>query len=100
MERVVYKYEIPIDDAWHGLALPESAQILHAACQHPYAVAVWAQVDPAEQDTRVHRLRIFGTGQPIPSGAQWIATTLAGPLVWHLYEFTGDADPIINAKGD
>jgi hypothetical protein len=36
-------------------------------------------------------VQAFGTGQPIPDGAVWLASCLDGPLVWHVYEVTPDA---------
>jgi hypothetical protein len=81
---VIYRYEVPVDDRWHPLQF--SGPVLHVACRNPYAVELWALHTDEPKPTR--SFRIYGTGQPLPDGLEYIGTALApgGQLVWHLFE--------------
>lgn len=87
MSRAVYKYEIPVDDQWRDIPTPLPARIVHVACTTTgYGVVyVWAEVTPGSADTATRKMRVFGTGQPIPDGAVYVGTAPAGPFVWHVY---------------
>lgn len=85
MTRAVYKYEIPVDDQWHGSTMPLPAQIVHAASQSRGVVCLWAEVAPDSTESAVRAFRVFGTGQPIPEGAVYVGSALDGPYVWHVY---------------
>ena len=84
MSRTIYRYEIPVDDQWHAIAL--TGDVLHVDCRSIYVVELWA----IHVDGPTHRrsFRAYGTGQPIPDGATHVGTTIApgGHLVWHLME--------------
>jgi hypothetical protein len=84
MNRRVLKHSVPVDDQWHEIP---NHQVLHVACQtSPGSVEVWV-IDYGYPDAPTMRVRIFGTGQPLPDRADWVATTLTadGALVWHLF---------------
>lgn len=97
--RVVYRYEVPVDDEWHDLELCGPLPPKLVASRYPDTVELWVEGRP---DTPVPaRLRVFGTGQPIPHGAthqgsclnetsevltrKGIGRVTRGQLVWHLY---------------
>lgn len=95
----VYRYEIPVDDEWHELKIGE---ILHVAARTPHFVEIWTLA--VEVPLTTVELRVFGTGQPLPSGyggapLRYLGTALptyAPELVWHLFRRmagTGEPDP-------
>ena len=83
--REVWKVSLPMDDQWHEYAM---GRIVHVDCQHPAlgdTVEVWFENEPPT----TRRLRVFGTGHPIPDGAEHVGSTARmanGRLVWHVYE--------------
>lgn len=87
MSTAIHRYEVPVDDRGHGIAL--RGRILHVGCRKPEVVEFWAfDDDGAEEDWP--SFQVFGTGQPLPAGWRWVGTAVApgGALVWHLCEFT------------
>lgn len=80
----IYRYEIPVDDAWHPVELPDA--ILHVASRRAEVVEVWALDTGAP--IAVRHFRVFGTGHPLPDEQlRHVGTALApGGLVWHLME--------------
>lgn len=84
MADAIYRYEVPVDDRWHPLQL--TGPIVHVDCRNPRFVEVWAIHTDSPPVTR--SFRVYGTGHPLPSGAQYVGTALApgGQLVWHLIE--------------
>ena len=76
--------EVPGDHRWHPLQL--SGRILHVACRSVHVVEVWALHTDELAETR--SFRVYGTGQPLPPGIEYVGTALApvGQLVWHLME--------------
>jgi hypothetical protein len=85
MTRVVYKYEVPVDDEWHEIRTPGTATFLHVGNQGGHGVQLWAEVAKVNLGVAVRKVRVFGTGQNIPDGAIYVGTTMAGPFVWHVY---------------
>jgi len=95
----VFRYEVPVDEAWHAYDL--NGPVLHVGCRKVDVVEFWAEVHGGVLPV-VRRLRVYGTGQPVPSGAAYRGTALTPPflsgsaahgiqvaygtLVWHLYE--------------
>ena len=90
MSSRVLRYEVPVDDQWHEINLPEKGQLLHVAvARSPSVMEFWTIQD--EEDTTVPRhFRVFGTGQPIDGAYCGTAVVLLTgeytPLVWHLFE--------------
>lgn len=93
MNRAVWKYDIPIDQAANTLgyfaSIPTGAQFLHCAIQYrENTITTWFEVNPdAPEETRC--FRVFGTGHTIDQrGLYYRGTTLHfnGTLVLHLYE--------------
>lgn len=86
----VWRFDVPVDDRSHDVPVPVGARLVHAGCQTPDVVAVWAEVDPrAPREART--FQVFATGQPITPGFRYVGTALAlgGRLVWHLCERDG-----------
>lgn len=89
-ERKMYRYAIPVDDVPVTFAL--TGDPVAVAPNGEALVEFWAEYDQDAGHTD-RSFQVFGTGQPLPEGAQWIGTcsrTALG-LVWHLYEVTPDA---------
>lgn len=101
----ILRWEVPVDDQDH--VLEADGPVLHVAGHRDFAdrVELWTLSVSDEAfwaapiGTRVHApppgppraLRVFGTGQAIPPGYEWLGSTertLHG-LVWHLFERTG-----------
>lgn len=93
MSQTVYKYPFDVDDEI-AVVLPDRASVLHIDLDPAFPagsghLAVWALVDPGEQPVVPMRLRVAGTGHPVPNGigaAGWRATVIDGPFVWHVFE--------------
>ena len=86
--RMMYRYEVPIDDQPHVIPLTHSP-VAVAAVQSWFAVEFWCEhTEGAPPSSRT--FQVFGTGHPLPPGAKWRATCPRTPegLVWHLYEVT------------
>lgn len=80
--RRVWKYEVPVDD--HDHLIPFWP--VHVAAKDNATLTAWCEVETAEGEApTLEPFRVFGTGQPIPSGAAHHGTVLVGPFVWHLY---------------
>lgn len=82
--RYVYRYEI--QGSGDLVSLPEGAEILHFAVRS-HELMFWALVDPSKP-TEVRRFHVIGTGHPIPGDfkCEHVASTVAEPFVWHLFE--------------
>lgn len=82
--KTIYKYPIEITDE-QVIEMPLGANILNVQIQND-TVNIWAMVDPKEYAVPV-KLRIFGTGNPVPSGLvlRYIGTVQAAGFVWHIF---------------
>lgn len=96
--RTIWKFPLEFTTTQAGVRcevdMPRGAAIVHFAFEYrgpldqgPRAgvPTVWAQVDDREPRER-HTFEIFGTGHPLPDGAQHVATWDAEPFVWHLFD--------------
>jgi hypothetical protein len=84
-DRRMFRHEVPVDDGNHELGV-SGEPVAAAATGGGVAVEFWAE--HVEGHAPLRYFRVFGTGQPLPRNARWVATcprTGAG-LVWHLYE--------------
>lgn len=82
--RRVLRWEVPVDDVWHEIG---GGQVVHVASRQGLAIVeVWTLRDGSGTPFPGTEVRVFGTGHPLPDdvGAH-LGTTLAGPLVWHLF---------------
>jgi hypothetical protein len=82
---VIYRYEVPVDDGAHPIALP--GRIVHVGCRDPRVVEFWALHSAVPARERF--FTVVGTGHPVPEGfTTHIGTAVApgGQLVWHLLE--------------
>jgi hypothetical protein len=89
VRRSVYKYEVRAAGGFDAVEMPPASAIVEVAVQN-HRVFVWALVIPSEE--KVDRnLGFFGTGQPIPGGAEYIGSG-HDPfgLVWHVFEGFSD----------
>lgn len=88
--KIVHRHRIGICDYNVPITCCGSAKVIHVGLKHGEAdsVQLWVeQAEPALELTE-RRFRVFGTGQPIPEGYHHKGTVVAGPFVWHLYEFS------------
>lgn len=84
-ESRVYRYEVPVDDAWHEITL--GGPILHVASRDPAMVEFWATHHEGEFNWSAS-FRVFGTGQLLDDDhGKHIGTAIAAgsALVWHLF---------------
>lgn len=95
--RQMFRYEVPVTD--EPVRHLVTGEVRKVATQQQIpgmfpVVEFWAEnIDPAPDGTLPQRtFQIFGTGHPLPDGAEWRVTTDRDKvgLVWHLYELTGD----------
>lgn len=63
-ERAIHRYHVDVNDEWQVLAF--TGDIVHVAARSPHYVEIWAFVNDHAKVAR--ELRVFGTGQPIPTG--------------------------------
>jgi hypothetical protein len=85
VNRAIFRYEVPVDDEWHGVDL--SGEVLHVDSRHPQVVEFWALHSGGPTVRRW--FRVFGTGHPLPEGRlhhRGTAVAPGGHLVWHLVE--------------
>lgn len=83
--RRMLKYQIPVDDQWHEHAAGADG-FAHVGHQAEGFVTLWS-VDLENSGVRTVWLRVFGTGQEIPSNGQYVGTALEPHgLVWHLFK--------------
>lgn len=94
----VLKWPVPLDDAWHHIAVDPGQVKACAAGRDPGhggygdpTVFFWADERPRHKpdgydgrDTSAAWFRVFGTGHPIPPRAFHVATCQDGVFVWHL----------------
>ena len=97
MPLTVWKYEIPMIDAF-SLTMPEDAQILTVQVQAaPNGVMMWALVNPQSPPVQ-RRFRLAGTGHPIDEDSphlRFLGTFQLdrGTLVFHVFELlTGTSE--------
>lgn len=87
--KTIWKFTTEIEDR-PRLMLPAGARILSCALDRVdnlYAryFNLWAEVDnSAPREER--RLRVIGTGHPLPNVGQFVGTIQDPPFVWHIYE--------------
>lgn len=83
--RSVWRYEVPIDDQAHALALT-GVPLCVASGATIRDVEFWAEHTEGAPETK-RWFQVFGTGHLVPSGAVYCGTVprIAG-LVFHLYE--------------
>jgi hypothetical protein len=99
MTRRMLRYQLSVDDQPHTIELKAGASVFIAAHSQsgPAYVDFWAEGELDEHATagpvEPRTFQVFGTGQPLPDGAVWRATTARSPegLVWHLMELPGGA---------
>lgn len=98
----ILRWEVAVDDEDHVLEVDGPVLRVAGHRDHPGRVEVWtlsasdetfwaAPLGTREHARRPPRfLRVFGTGQPIPSGYEWLGSTerTRDGLVWHLFERT------------
>lgn len=76
--KVIYKYELPIDDDWHEVP---NGHVTMVAMQGGY-VHIWVEQNPLEQ--RVTEYRVFGTGHSLEDVGYVVGSVLDGPFAWHV----------------
>jgi len=83
--KTIWKFEVEITDE-PRVQIPSGAQILHVEPASAGSLNIWALVDTS-QPTEWRRLRIVGTGHPIPDADELdhVGTVSAAPFVWHLF---------------
>lgn len=93
MPRFMGRFVVPVDDKPHGIVLtigndPTRAETV---VNNIAMVEFWAEMNTSHA-ARVRHFQVFGTGQPLPHDAQYIATCPRHPssVVWHLYEVFPD----------
>lgn len=83
MEKVVYKYTLPLgrSEIW----LPPEAEIVHVHEQHGQ-ICMWV-LESTGPSTAVRIFEVKGTGTVFDSeGLAYIGTVHSDPFVWHIFE--------------
>ncbi|MEU6709977.1 hypothetical protein ABZ897_00745 [Nonomuraea sp. NPDC046802] len=92
MARRMLRYQVVVNDRPQTFRLGGTPVHVEGArvgvgpdTQH--VVWFWAEGAP-DFDEIEYTFQVFGTGHPLPEGAQWWGTTARTPegLVWHLYQ--------------
>jgi len=81
--RRVFKYELAVQEEFYA---PQGARFLHFDHQGE-TPCVWLEVDGDEEELKLFQFSIVGTGWDVPDGAEYLATSLVGAFVWHLYTY-------------
>ena len=98
--RAIYKYPIPFGGE-ATVQIPASAELLKFGVQGINAngtsnLCVWAIVDTTDTETQALKIRIHGTGQPLPDNTvfylgngdleyQYYDTIFDREFVWHIF---------------
>lgn len=89
MDHRIYKYEFEVAETVE-IPTHRVVNILSFGKQNPKPgiLTVWAIVKTgSEPDSGLIKLRIYGTGQPLPRSMTGFITTIQdGPMVWHLFK--------------
>ena len=85
----IFKYPLEVTDT-QKLALPAHSEILTVQNQNEQ-ICIWAFVNEEYPQTDVRKIRIIGTGNPVPKEDtffKYIGTVqmMEGKLVWHVFE--------------
>lgn len=93
--RTIWKFPLAFTSEHTAtVQMPRGAAIVHFAFEYRGPLdasprtgipTLWAEVDDQEAP-EPRPFRVFGTGHPLPDGAQHVATWDAEPFVWHLYD--------------
>lgn len=83
MERCVFKYPIPRNRPKFSVMLPVGYKFLRVNFQDEQLM-MWCEVNKDKKAEQAN-FQCFGTGHPIPPGAEWLTTFDDGPFVFHLY---------------
>ena len=82
--RTVWKFQARVSDLV-SIAMPLGAEILHVAGDGPDRLVFWALVNTtAPADMR--SFHVVGTGNWCPMVGPHVATVVAPPFVWHIFE--------------
>ena len=89
----VWKYEL--NKQSNGLEMPVGSRILNVGLQLG-RICLWAQVPRLQRLMELRSVHLLGTGMQWASSEDivYIGTIITGPptnLVWHAYEYTGEA---------
>ena len=79
----IFKYSIPISKTKFSILLPYEYKVLRVGFQAEQ-LFMWAEFSDGAQNVQ-YDFQVFGTGQDIKPGAEYVATYELGPLVMHLY---------------
>lgn len=80
--KTVWKFEGQVGSP---ILLPEGRVIMvQQEGMRPDLFMVWVEVFPSP-DMAMRSHQVFGTGHDIPIDADWVASWVAPPYVWHLY---------------
>lgn len=85
--KTIFKYPIKVEDE-QIVMLPINAQILTVQTQHE-TPCIWALIDKNENRTTPVKVKIYGTGHPIPDSENltYIGTfqLYGGNIVFHVF---------------
>ena len=81
--RRIWKFPIKVTDEQH-ISIPKYPEFLSVQFQGD-ELCIWAVVEP-ENEKKKHRIRVVGTGHPLPEGCIYIGTVQDRPYVWHVFE--------------
>lgn len=95
MTRMIYKFNVPVNDEVTIINMPPGGQFVHCDLTPGYIPGrpstikgdIWLEFYEENQHLEVERaFRVYGTGQPIPDKAMHVGTFKADMFVWHVYE--------------
>lgn len=89
--RTIWKFPLALVGEMQPVVTPGQPTVVHFARQGD-ALCLWAEVDDAEPELATEFL-IVGTGHPIPEAYRYVATTIDGGFLWHLYRTPGSYSP-------
>lgn len=94
MNRRIFRYELPINDAAHEIPSGKVVHLNEYRMKHITGernrIEVWVEATLSGESLAsaiigTQHVQVFGTGHPIPDSAEHLATCIDGSLVWHLY---------------
>tara|TARA_Y100000310_G_scaffold196334_1_gene196401 strand:+ start:4044 stop:4364 length:321 start_codon:yes stop_codon:yes gene_type:complete len=100
MPRTIWKYHLHTA-AYTEVDLPRHAEVIKVEQQGAILgigdIYLWVILDKANvTDLETVAFSIYGTGDEIPDGDEYIGTFFQGPFVWHVFKRKEPADATVD----
>jgi len=81
--KTIWKYELPTPTT--VLHVPSAFFDPIRVAMQKDVICVWCEVVPSEDPNQRVTFKVYGTGEPIPNGSEYIGSVTMNSYEWHLY---------------